>query len=436
MSKIDERMGLLRDSMAREAVDLAVLAPGAHMQWLLGYCPHADERPCLLCITATGAAFLMPALNAEGSRANTDLPFFEWADADGPDGAFRRLLDDLGAAEAGAVVLDETMRADFAALVQDSVPSARRQFTESTVGLLRMRKDEDECALLRRNAAIADRAMQAGWAAMKPGMTEQDVANVIRSTFTDHGAMPLFSIVGAGGNGAFPHHHTGGTVLSEGDVVVMDLGGGLGGYSSDITRVAVLGTPPEGFEEVHAIVERAVQAAMVAARPGVMAKEVDAAARSVITEAGYEGDVVVMDLGGGLGGYSSDITRVAVLGTPPEGFEEVHAIVERAVQAAMVAARPGVMAKEVDAAARSVITEAGYGENFVHRTGHGLGVQVHEPPYLTSASETVLETGMVFSIEPGIYLSGRFGVRLEDIVILREDGPEILSGLSRDPARP
>ena len=363
MSKIDERMGLLRDSMAREAVDLAVLAPGAHMQWLLGYCPHADERPCLLCITATGAAFLMPALNAEGSRANTDLPFFEWADADGPDGAFRRLLDDLGAAEAGTVVLDETMRADFAALVQDSVPSARRQFTESTVGLLRMRKDEDECAVLRRNAAIADRAMQAGWAAMKPGMTEQDVANVIRSTFTEHGAMPLFSIVGAGGNGAFPHHRTGGTVLSEGDVVVMDLGGGLGGYSSDITRVAVLGTLPEGFEEVHAIVERAVQAAMVAARPGVMAKE-------------------------------------------------------------------------VDAAARSVITEAGYGENFVHRTGHGLGIEVHEPPYLTSTSETVLKTGMVFSIEPGIYLPGRFGVRLEDIVILREDGPEILSGLSRDPARP
>ena len=141
----------------------------------------------------------------------------------------------------------------------------------------------------------------------------------------------------------------------------------------------------------------------------------------------------MMDIGGGLGGYSSDITRVAVLGTPPEEFEEIHAVVERAVQAAIAAARPGATAKDVDAAARGVITEAGYGEHFLHRTGHGLGIEVHEPPYLTSTSETPLEPGMVFSIEPGIYLQGRFGVRLEDIVILREDGPEILSELPRDP---
>ena len=91
-----------------------------------------------------------------------------------------------------------------------------------------------------------------------------------------------------------------------------------------------------------------------------------------------------------------------------------------------------MQAKEVDLAARGVITDAGYGEYFVHRTGHGLGVEIHEPPYLTSVSETVLETGMVFSIEPGIYLPGRFGIRLEEIVILREDGPEILSELPRD----
>ena len=89
------------------------------------------------------------------------------------------------------------------------------------------------------------------------------------------------------------------------------------------------------------------------------------------------------------------------------------------------------MAKEVDAAARGVITEAGYGEYFVHRTGHGLGIDIHEPPYITATSEVVLDEGMVFSIEPGIYLQGRFGVRLEEIVILRADGPEILSELTR-----
>jgi len=83
------------------------------------------------------------------------------------------------------------------------------------------------------------------------------------------------------------------------------------------------------------------------------------------------------------------------------------------------------------AAARDVIAEGGYGDCFMHRTGHGLGIDVHEPPYITSVSETVLDTGMVFSIEPGIYLPGRFGIRLEEIVILRDDGPEILSELPR-----
>ena len=360
MSKTEERMALVRERMAEEAVDLVVLNPGAHMQWLLGYCPHSDERPCLLCVSANRAAFLMPALNADGSRAHTDLPFFEWDDADRPVETFRRLLDDLGIRDGGSIVLDETMRADFAALVESALPEARRQFSASTVGRLRMRKDEDEYALLKQNAAIADDALKAGWEAMQPGMTEEEVAAVIRDTFKSRGAEPLFWIVGAAGNGAFPHHHTGDTRLSEGDVVVMDIGGGLGGYSSDITRVAVLGTPPEGFEEIHAVVERAVQAAIAAARPGATAKD-------------------------------------------------------------------------VDAAARGVITEAGYGEHFLHRTGHGLGIEVHEPPYLTSTSETPLEPGMVFSIEPGIYLQGRFGVRLEDIVILREDGPEILSELPRDP---
>lgn len=122
---------------------------------------------------------------------------------------------------------------------------------------------------------------------------------------------------------------------------------------------------------------------------------------------------------------------MAVLGTPPEGYEKVHAVVEKAVQAAMKAARPGAKAHEVDDAARNVISDAGYGEYFVHRTGHGMGIEVHEQPYLTSVSQTVLEEGMVFSIEPGIYIPGRFGIRLEEIVILRAEGPEILSELPR-----
>jgi len=96
------------------------------------------------------------------------------------------------------------------------------------------------------------------------------------------------------------------------------------------------------------------------------------------------------------------------------------------------AAKPGAIAKDIDLAARTVIEQAGYGEFFMHRLGHGLGVEVHEPPYITSTDNTVIEEGMVFSIEPGIYLPGQFGIRLEDIVIIRSDGPEILSDLPRD----
>ena len=144
------------------------------------------------------------------------------------------------------------------------------------------------------------------------------------------------------------------------------------------------------------------------------------------------GNGIVIDIGGQKGEYSSDITRFAVLGEPSEEMVKVHGIVNEAVNSAMDITRPGVRAREVDRAARGVITKAGYGEYFVHRTGHGLGIEVHEPPYITASSETILETGMVFSIEPGIYLPGKFGVRLEEIVILREDGPEILSSLSRE----
>jgi len=106
-------------------------------------------------------------------------------------------------------------------------------------------------------------------------------------------------------------------------------------------------------------------------------------------------------------------------------------VVEQAVQAAMTAARPGATAGDVDAAARNTIEAAGYGEYFVHRTGHGLGVSVHEQPWIVARSSEALREGMVFSIEPGIYLPGRFGVRLEEIVFLTADGCERLSELPR-----
>ena len=354
-----ERIARLRAKMRETDTQLVAVGPGSHMQWIAGFHPHADERPCLLLVGAETAGFLMPELNAAASRLSSDLPMFTWGDADGPDAALAAALDAVLPARKGRVVLDETMRADFALLLLDALPGADRAFTDDTVGLLRASKDDNEYTALKACALLNDAAMKAAWAALRPGMTEADVAEIVKEHYLANGGAMSFAIIGASENGAHPHHATGKRVLRRGDAVVMDIGG-------------------------------------------------------------------VID------GFPSDMTRMAVIGEPPEGYRDVHAVVERAVQAAMAAARPGVKAKDVDKAARDVIAEAGYGAYFVHRTGHGLGIDIHEPPYITATSETVLREGMVFSIEPGIYLEGRFGIRLEDIVILRADGPEILSSLPRD----
>ena len=362
MARPGIRLARLRERMRQEKVDLVVLSPGAHMAWLLGLRPHADERPLLACITTENAGILMPALEAESVREQTDQTFHQWSDGDGPVAVFRSMLDELCSENVRCFALDESMRADHAALVMDALPTATPCFSETTVGALRMRKDSEEYAALKANALIADRAMRAAWAGMRPGVTETEVAQVAKDSFVGDGARPLFAIIGAGGNGAFPHHSSGPTTLNPADVVVMDIGGRRDGYTSDITRMAFVGDVPE------------------------------------------------------------------------ECFK-VHDIVENALQAALSVARPGAKAHEVDDVARAVITEAGFGHQFLHRTGHGLGTEVHEPPYISATSQTVLEEGMVFSIEPGIYIPGRFGVRLEEIIYLRSNGPEVLSELPRHPIR-
>ena len=355
---MQHKINSLRARMKDNSVDLVVLGPGTHMKWLLGFNTHSDERPCMLLIGKEKETFLMPSVNAEDVRSRTNIAINSWKDENGPDQALKEALMDIDENAAKHIAIDEAMRSHFALILIEALPNPSYEFTGSTIGALRMRKDQAEFINLKENALIDDRAMQAGFAAIKEGVTELEIGEAINNHFISEGAKPQFCIVGSGPNGAFPHHHTG---------------------------------------------DRKVE----------------------------YGDAVLIDIGGRKGTFPSDMTRMSVLGEPPEGYLEIHAIVERAVQAAMATARPGVMAKEVDAAARDVITEAGYGEFFVHRLGHGLGIDIHEPPYITATSEVILDEGMVFSIEPGIYLQGRFGIRLEEIVILRADGPEILSELSR-----
>ncbi|MBI4278077.1 MAG: aminopeptidase P family protein [Armatimonadetes bacterium] len=355
--------GRLRQAQARlgeMGTDLMAIPPGDNLIYLLGFTPIPDERPCYLLVTPAAAAFLVPSLNAEQAKVHTTLPLFAYADADGPQAALAQAAAHLKLRSPRRLAAGETMRADHLLLLMETWGVARPALASDLIAPMRARKDPAEIEILHRSAATADAATEAAFRACRPGATELDVADAAASAFREAGAEEVcFTLIASGPNGAFPHHHTG---------------------------------------------ARRLQA----------------------------GDAVGIDLGGRLGHYSSDITRMAVLDDPSPRYQKVHATVEAAVQAAMAAAKPGVPARQVDRAARKVIEEAGFGEFFVHRTGHGLGLADHEPPYITGTNPEPLEVGVVFSIEPGIYLPGEFGVRLEEIVVMTERGAERFSALPRE----
>src|ERR671910_3277 len=167
-----------------------------------------------------------------------------------------------------------------------------------------------------------------------------------------------------------------------------DLAGLLREFGHSQVDFTVVGSGPNGANPHHEIGDRVIE----------------------------DGDMVVLDFGGLKHGYGSDTTRTVHVGEPTDEEREVHDIVRRAQQAGFEAVQPGIECQEIDRAPRAVITEAGYGEYFIHRTGHGIGLTTHEPPYMVEGETHLLQPGMCFSIEPGIYLPGRFGVRIEDIV--------------------
>jgi Xaa-Pro aminopeptidase len=145
-----------------------------------------------------------------------------------------------------------------------------------------------------------------------------------------------------------------------------------------------------------------------------------------------EGDALVMDFGCLVDNYCSDMTRTIVIGQASDKLRSVYAILKRAQQNAIDKVKPGIKASEVDYAARKYIVDKGYGDFFIHRTGHGIGLEVHEMPYITETSDVILKPGMVFSIEPGIYLDGEFGLRIEDLVMVTEDGVEVLNQFTKE----
>ncbi|MEW5958393.1 MAG: aminopeptidase P family protein [Chloroflexota bacterium] len=201
--------------------------------------------------------------------------------------------------------------------------------------------------------------------------------------------------------------------------------------------------------------DRAMQVAMDACRPGVTEADVAWAAEEAFRKDGAQavtftlvasgpngafphhhsgsrrlqaGDAVIIDMGATLNGYQSDITRMVFLGEPPAEIWQAYEAVLAANERGRAAVKPGVTAQEVDQATRRVLEAAGYGDYFIHRTGHGLGLEIHEPPWIMAGNEQILAEGMVFSVEPGVYLPGQFGIRIEDIVAVTGAGVRTLTG--------
>jgi Xaa-Pro aminopeptidase len=241
----------------------------------------------------------------------------------------------------------------------------RLRSTERVVEQLRLIKDAAEIEALRDAASRINAVAEAGFAAVRPGVSERTVAAALESAMRAAGyeRMAFDTIVASGPNAALPHHRAGDRVLTLGDVVVLDFGGVLDGYCCDLTRTVSVGPP------------------------------------------------------------SAEAVRV-------------HAAVRDAQQAAIAAVRPGIEASRVDDAARNVLAERGLGEAFGHGTGHGLGLDVHEEPRITRPRTDVppvpLEAGMVFTIEPGAYVSGWGGVRIEDDVLVTPGGCHVLTSVPRE----
>jgi Xaa-Pro aminopeptidase len=145
-----------------------------------------------------------------------------------------------------------------------------------------------------------------------------------------------------------------------------------------------------------------------------------------------KGELVTFDGVARVDGYYGDLTRTVALGEPGQTLRHIYTLVLQANAAGRQAIRPGIAAQEIDRAARALIEAGGYGESFLHRTGHGLGLEVHEPPYIAEGDEQILQPGMTFTVEPGIYVDGLGGVRIEDDVVVTPGGAESLTTMTRE----
>ena len=372
MSSIPDRLDRARAALEANSAAAILLGLGPDLRYLTGYTAHALERLTMLVLPVAGPARLiaprLEAMAAEASPAAAQglVEVLAWGETDDPHALVATILDTDPVRPGGRVLVNDQLPAR-------DVFRLRELLTENELGLagevlraLRIVKAADEVDLLRRAAQAADRVVARIAAGSLVGRTEADVSREVRDLLIEEGHDDAsFAIVASGPNGASPHHGAGDRRLQPGDPIVLDIGGTVDGYGSDITRMLWITGPDE-----------------------------------------------------------------AVPPTPE--FLEMFDLVRGAHAAATAAVRPGIRAGDLDEVARSVIREGGFGDAFIHRLGHGIGLEAHEDPYLVAGNDETLAPGHAFSIEPGIYLHGRFGVRIEDIVVCGLDGPDVLNEAPRE----
>ncbi|QLG61679.1 M24 family metallopeptidase [Halorarum salinum] len=384
MSPHERRTREAQARLRERGDDCLVLFPSTNLRYLSGFDEHPGERHLLLFVPAAGR-------DAAGGTGGSD-------ESDGdPDPVFlvpelygEQVREESWVPDVRTWADDADPRAALASVLEDLGVDGGRVLVDDTMHArfsLDLRAALPGAAFglasevladlrVRKDEAELDAMRRAGEAAdaVVEDLRERD-ADVVGDTESELAAYVADRLAATGGTG--------------------------------VSFETIVGSGPNGAMPHHAHGDRAIRA----------------------------GDPVVLDFGTRVDGYPSDQTRTLAFGADENGpggeFRAVHDVVREAQRAAVEAVEPGVTAGEVDAAARTVIEEAGYGEEFIHRTGHGVGLDVHEEPYVVAGSDRELEAGMVFSVEPGVYLPGEFGVRIEDLVVVTDDGHERLNRTDR-----
>lgn len=362
----DERRGRVekaRRLMAEHKIDALLLTGGTSLVYFSGIQWGLSERLFALVIPRTGEPFVVsPAFEEDRAREQfATSPFTGtadvriWEEHESPYQRVAQGLKDRGVAS-GRIGVEETVRHVFIDGLAQAAPSLQLVSGTPVTAGCRVVKDAHELALMRLASDVTLKAYEAAWKSLKEGMTQRDFGGLISAAHAQLG---------------YP-----------------------GGASVQTAEYSAL---PHGSIQPQVI---------------------------------REGTIILIDGGCAVEGYQSDISRTFVLGKPSDKMRQVFDIEYAAQTAALKAARPGVPCEAVDAAARTVIVDAGYGPDykyFTHRVGHGMGMDGHEWPYLVKGNTLPLAPGMTFSDEPGIYIKGEFGVRLEDDMVITENGAELMT---------